>query len=105
RIHSRHAVSPHESGGRMLDDPDWNAWRDGERFDPTLRWASWFNLVRSATMRGVSVRRARIVYEPVSTYVRYEYDVTADHNLAAGEQVRWLARQNAIGLLIPAGAF
>jgi uncharacterized protein DUF6879 len=89
----------------MLDDPDWIAWRDGERFDPAQRWASWHNLVKAATSRGVRVRRARIVHEPVTDYVRYEYDVTAAHNIAAGEEVRWLARHNAVGLLIPAVDF
>ncbi len=34
-------------------------------------------------------------------HIRYEYDVTAVFNLAAGEQVRWLPRRQATGLLVP----
>jgi hypothetical protein len=87
------------------DDPDWIDWRDGQRFDPAERWREWFDLVSETTARGVVVRRARIVSEPVTDYVRYEYDVTAGLNLASGEEVRWLARDRAVGLLVPAVDF
>jgi hypothetical protein len=85
----------------MPDDPDWRDWREGRRFDPKQRWSEWYDLVRATTSRGVEIRRARIVSEPISDYVRFEYDVTADHNIAAGEQVRWLGRQNAVDLIAP----
>jgi hypothetical protein len=81
------------------DDPDWLAWHAGNRFDPATGWQAWFELMKAATSRGVAVRRARIVSEPVTDYIRYEYDVTAAFNLAAGEQVRWLPRTKATGLL------
>jgi hypothetical protein len=87
------------------DDPDWLDWRAGHRFDPADRWASWSGLVRATVDRGVSVRRLRLVSEPVTDYVRFEYDVTAAHNLAAGEQVRWLPRHTAAGLLVPCNDF
>jgi len=45
------------------------------------------------------------VSEPVTEYIRYEYDVTASLNLAAGEQVRWLPRQRASDLLVPGSDF
>jgi len=86
-------------------DADWQEWRDGGRFDPAERWRDWFELIRDTTTRGVSVRRARIVSEPVTDYIRFEYCVTADHNIAAGEQVRWLARHRAADLLVPAVDF
>jgi phytoene dehydrogenase-like protein len=47
------------------------------------------------------VVEARIVSEPVTDYIKYEYDVTAAYNLASGEQVRWLPRQQTAGLLVP----
>ena len=72
------------------DDPDWLDWQAGNRFDPEERWASWSGLIRATVARGVAVRRLRLVSEPVTDYVRFEHDVTAAHNLAAGEQVRWL---------------
>lgn len=81
-------------------DPDWLEWKGGGRFDPAERWRDWFDLMRETTGRGVSVRRARIVSEPISDYIRFEYDVTTDHNIAAGEQVRWLPRHRATDLLI-----
>jgi hypothetical protein len=87
------------------DDPDWLDWRAGRRFDPAERWASWSGLVRATVDRGVSVRRLRLVSEPVTDYVRFEYDVTAVHNVAAGEQVRWLPRHTAAGLLVPCSDF
>ena len=83
------------------DDPDWLDWQAGRRFDPAERWGSWHSLVRQTVDRGVGVRRVRIVSEPVTDYIRFEYDVTAAHNLAAGEEVRWLPRQTAPGVLVP----
>ncbi|HCU52623.1 MAG TPA: hypothetical protein DGG94_23015 [Micromonosporaceae bacterium] len=87
------------------DDPDWIDWREGRRFDPAQRWHEWFTLVSETTARGVQMRRARIVSEPVTDYIQFEYDVTAGHNIAAGEQVRWLPRRQAWDLLIPACDF
>ena len=33
--------------------------------------------------------------------MRFEYDVTSAHNIAAGESVRWLPRRQAVGLTVP----
>ena len=84
-------------------DPDWLDWQAGNRFDPAKHqgWIDWFELMKAAVGRGVTARRARIVSEPVTDYIKYEYDVTADYNLAAGEQVRWLPRRRTAGLLVP----
>jgi hypothetical protein len=87
------------------DDPDWLDWQAGRRFDPEERWAGWSGLVRATVDRGVTIRRLRLISEPVTDYVRFEYDVTAAHNLAAGEQVRWLPRHAAAGLLVPCSDF
>jgi hypothetical protein len=46
------------------------------------------------------MRRARIVSEPVTDYIRYEYDVTFP-NIAAGELVRWLPRRKAADIPLP----
>ncbi len=40
-------------------------------------WAPWVDLVSRAVARGVAVRRARIVSEPVTDYIRYEHASTA----------------------------
>lgn len=51
------------------------------------------------------VRRARIVSEPVSDYVRWEHSLTGSHNIAAGELVRWLPRERASALALPGNPF
>ena len=87
------------------DDPDFADWRGGVDFDPAERWRSWFDVVVSATARGVRMRRARIVSEPVSDYIKFEYDVTERHNIASGEDVRWLPRRRAADLALPGADF
>jgi hypothetical protein len=91
--------------GYTPDDPDWLDWQAGHYFDPAERWANWSGLIRATVDRGVGVRRVRLISEPVTAYIRFEYDVTAAHNVAAGEQVRWLPRRKAGGLLVPCSDF
>ncbi|NED50881.1 hypothetical protein G3I24_08150, partial [Micromonospora aurantiaca] len=47
-------------------NPDFLRWRDGDRFDPIEWGRDWIDLVAPLVARGVSVRRARIVSEPVT---------------------------------------
>ena len=89
----------------MRSDPAFIDWQAGAVIDPAERWPTWHELLRSVVGRGVRVRRARIVSEPISDYVRYEYDVTDGLNIAAGEQVRWLPRRQASGLAVPGNDF
>ncbi|TFI22466.1 hypothetical protein E4P36_29635 [Streptomyces sp. 4R-3d] len=91
--------------GYMKSDPAFIDWRAGQRIDPTARWPEWYELVSRATCRGVEVRRARIVSEPVSEYIRFEYEVTQGLNIAAGEEVRWLPRRRATGIALPGNDF
>jgi len=58
-------------------------------------WGAWIELAGTAIHRGVRIRRARVVSEPLSDYTRYEHAITEDLNIAAGEQVRWLSRDRA----------
>ncbi|MFE7531768.1 DUF6879 family protein [Kitasatospora sp. NPDC057542] len=67
-------------------------------------WHEWTAMVRKATMRGVAVRRARIVSEPVTLYTRYLHAMTPV-NIAAGEDVRWLPRHNTSDLALPGNDF
>ncbi|MCY0948620.1 DUF6879 family protein [Streptomyces sp. H27-S2] len=83
------------------------AWKRGER----VRWedrASWWHpydqLITDTVARGVSIRRARIVSEPVSEYIRWEHYVT-HANITAGEEVRWLPRRRATGIPLPGNDF
>ncbi|MER6531905.1 DUF6879 family protein [Streptomyces sp. NPDC001508] len=82
-------------------------WKNGFRHDPADRaswWRPWLDLIQETVARGVVVRRARIVSEPVSEYTRFLYDGTFT-NVAAGEQVRWLPRRRASGIALPGNDF
>ncbi|MYU10473.1 hypothetical protein GTZ78_07155 [Streptomyces sp. SID8361] len=82
---------------------DFNTWlATGRRdVDPASEyWAPWTDMISGAVERGVVVRRARIVSEPVTDYIRYEH-AGAVVNVAAGEQVRWLPRRQAVDLMLP----
>ncbi|WP_459647973.1 DUF6879 family protein [Kitasatospora sp. Ki12] len=87
------------------DDPEFARWRVGHRYDNDPAklpdwWGSWADLVADTTGRGVVMRRARIVSEPVTDYIRYEHDLTFA-NVAAGELVRWLPRRGAADIALP----
>ncbi|GAA1358000.1 DUF6879 family protein [Streptomyces beijiangensis] len=55
--------------------------------------APWTDMVRRVTGEGKSVRRVRVVSEPHTPYVQWEYATTAV-NAEAGEDIRWLPRHN-----------
>ncbi|MFK4543187.1 hypothetical protein RKD29_002783 [Streptomyces tendae] len=100
--HSAHHLEMRDAYGL---DEDYQEWSAGHRFDPAKRWPWWIELVSSAVARGVAVQRARVVSEPLSSYTRYEYELTGGHNVKAGEEVRWLPRRQASGLALPGNDF
>lgn len=100
--HSAYHLEMRDAYG--LDD-DYREWGSGNPFDPAERWPWWIELVSASVARGVAVHRARIVSEPISDYVRYEYELTHGHNVKAGEDVRWLPRRQASGLALPGNDF
>ncbi|MFG2895218.1 DUF6879 family protein [Streptomyces sp. NPDC048248] len=89
---------------------------EGEDFEEFLRtgvantdparsfWPQWVPLVADAVTRGVVMRRARIVSEPVTDYIRYEHAITAV-NVQVGEDVRWLPRRHASDIALPGNDF
>ncbi|MEI5099366.1 hypothetical protein RB200_13140 [Streptomyces sp. PmtG] len=82
---------------------DFEAWkRTGQRdVDPaSTYWSPWVELIQRTVARGVSVRRARVVSEPVTDYIRYEHAGTVV-NVHAGEEVRWLPRRQASDIVLP----
>jgi hypothetical protein len=86
-------------------DPWFQAWLAGDTEEFERRLARpWLDLIREVTDRGVQVRRARVISEPVTDYIRFEHATTAS-NVSAGEQVRWLPRSLATGLLLPANDY
>jgi hypothetical protein len=82
------------------------AWREtGLRSGPESEyWRTWVEIIRRTVARGVSVRRARVISEPVSEYIRFEHAGTPV-NLIAGEEVRWLPRRRASDIALPANDF
>ncbi|MGW7445428.1 DUF6879 family protein [Kitasatospora sp. NPDC054795] len=83
------------------------AWQRGERInweDRESWWHPYDQLIADAVARGVVIRRARVVSEPVSDYIRWEHYVT-HANVTAGEQVRWLPRRQATIIPLPGNDF
>jgi hypothetical protein len=91
----------------MRSDPRFTAWQQGFRDDPANReswWHPWHDTAVAARNRGVTIRRARIVSEPISEYIRFEHYLTFP-NVLTGEEVRWLPRRRASDLLLPGNDF
>lgn len=69
--------------------------------DPSTDWFEpWLALMREQTSQGKRVERVRVVDEPPSDYLRFEIWGTP-HNLAAGEDIRYLTRSRANELGLP----
>ncbi|MBE1531819.1 DUF6879 family protein [Actinomadura algeriensis] len=86
---------------------EFDAWRAGHRTDWEDReswWHPFYQAISDAVARGATVRRARIVSEPVTEYIRYEHYIT-HANIVAGERVRWLPRRRATDLALPGNDF
>jgi hypothetical protein len=64
----------------------------------------WITLIENSTAAGKVFRRARIVSEPVTNYIRYEWEGTAA-NVEAGEDIRWLPRRLASEIAVPGNDF
>ncbi|KNB51682.1 DUF6879 family protein [Streptomyces caatingaensis] len=93
--------------GVAEENSDFAAWKAGDnssRYDRMGRRREWLDLVERTVGRGVVMRRARIVSEPVSDYIRFEYE-GAQLNVDAGELVRWLPRRRASDIALPGNDF
>ena len=55
--------------------------------------STWHRNVTSGRAQGKTWQRARVVSEPLSDYIRWEHAVTR-FNIEAGEDIRWLPRDN-----------
>jgi hypothetical protein len=79
-------------------------WLAGEEPDPRDEaqwWEPWREMMRRHQDAGRVLRRLRVVSEPVTEYIRFEW-LDAAELVKSGEDVRWLPRQRASGLLLPA---
>jgi hypothetical protein len=91
----------------ITSDPGYQAWLAGQADLQQCVQQSrpYTDVVASAARRGVALRRARIVSEPISDYVRWEHWLTGPVNITAGETVRWLPRRLASTLAIPGNPY
>lgn len=64
----------------------------------------WMTLIHDATAAGKVFRRARIISEPVTDYIRYEWE-GAGRNVEAGEKIKWLPRRLASAIPLPGNDF
>jgi hypothetical protein len=62
--------------------------------------AEWHDFIRDATACGTVVQRARIVSIPFGDYTRFGLAV-APHSVKAGEDIRYLPRDQADGIDLP----
>jgi hypothetical protein len=91
----------------ITSDPGYRAWLagQGDLQQCVQQSRPYTDVVAPAARRGVALRRARIVSEPVSDYVRWEHWLTGPVNITAGETVRWLPRRLASTLAIPGNPY
>jgi hypothetical protein len=84
-----------------------STWLRGEPLEPEGEaewWRPWFELMKRNNAAGKTLRRLRIVSEPVTDYIRFEW-LDAPQLVRAGEDVRWLPRRHASQLLLPGNDF
>jgi len=101
---TRSAVHLETRDAYTPDDKRFVRWLAGHLV-PIPANPAWSDLVRTNTARGVRFRRARIVSEPLADYIRFEHAITADVNVSAGEDVRWLPRRHVTDICVPLNDF
>ncbi|ROT32387.1 DUF6879 family protein [Micromonospora sp. HM5-17] len=85
--------------GLPSEDLPFQQFLNGE--DPGVEWLrDWLDLMREQTSTGKRVERVRVVDDPPSDYLRFEIFITP-HNIAAGEDIRYLDRARARELQLP----
>ena len=89
--------------GTAVELPYMARWAAGEPDD--LEWLQgWCATLREHVKAGKSVRRARIVSEPLSDYQRWSYGI-ADPMVEAGEDIRWVPRRLVSSVALPGNDF
>jgi hypothetical protein len=89
--------------GTAVELPHMAKWAAGEPDD--LQWLEgWCETLREHVRAGRSVRRARIVSEPLSDYQRWSYSIALPM-VAAGEDIRWVPRRLVSSIGVPGNDF
>ncbi|MGH3830513.1 MAG: DUF6879 family protein [Pseudonocardiaceae bacterium] len=90
-----------------IEETRFHTWLSGQPSDPAAEaewWRPWFKLMTRNNQAGKTLRRLRIVSEPVTDYIRFEW-LDGAQLVRAGEDVRWLPRRHASTLLLPGNDF
>ena len=89
--------------GTVVELPHMAKWAAGEPDD--LAWlAGWCNTLEEHVKAGRSIRRARIVSEPLSDYQRWSHGI-AGPMVQAGEDIRWVPRRLVSSIALPGNDF
>ncbi|MEV6323529.1 DUF6879 family protein [Nocardia sp. NPDC051787] len=89
--------------GTEIELPYMAKWAAGEHDD--LSWLDdWCANLRKHVDAGRSIRRARIVSEPLSSYQRWSHSI-AQPMVDAGEDIRWVPRRRLDSIAIPGNDF
>ena len=89
--------------GTEVELPHMAKWAAGQ--PDSLDWLQgWCDILREARKNGKSVRRARIVSEPLSDYQRWSYSI-AQPMVDAGEDIRWVPRRLVSSVAVPGNDF
>jgi hypothetical protein len=89
--------------GTQTELPHMARWAAGEPDD--LDWLQgWCSKVREHVAHGRTVRRAKIVSEPLSDYQRWAYTLIQPM-VDAGEDIRWVPRRLVSSIAIPGNDF
>lgn len=85
--------------GTEIELPHMAKWARGEPDD--LEWLEgWCSKVRNHVAQGRTMRRAKIVSEPLSDYQRWTHSVIGPM-VDAGEDIRWVPRRLMSSIAIP----
>jgi hypothetical protein len=96
-------VEMRDAYGTAIELPYMAKWARGEPDD--LAWLQgWCATLRDHVKAGKSVRRARVVSEPLSDYQRWSYSI-ADPMVEAGEDIRWVPRRLVSSIALPGNDF
>jgi hypothetical protein len=89
--------------GTAVELPHMAKWAAGEPDD--LGWLQgWCTTLREHVKAGRSVRRARIVSEPLSEYQRWSQSIALPM-VEAGEDIRWVPRRLVSSVALPGNDF
>lgn len=89
--------------GTETELPYMAMWARGEEDD--LAWLEeWCQQLRDHVRAGRTVRRARIISEPLSDYQRWSYSI-AHPMVEAGEDIRWVPRRLTSTICVPGNDF